>query len=150
AASGVEMHGIDASQAMLDQLRRNDPGGAVHAVVGDMVNDLPPGPFDVVFVAYNTLFNLRTAERQAACFAAVSERLAPNGSFVVDAFVPAQTAGARSAVSVKSLAVDSVVLSVSVDRPDEQRAEGQFIEISEAGGVRLRPWSIRWSTPEQL
>ena len=40
------------------------------------------------FVAYNTFFNLLTAERQQACFAAVAERLAPGGAFVIEAFVP--------------------------------------------------------------
>ncbi|HUS43422.1 MAG TPA: hypothetical protein VMY16_12220, partial [Ilumatobacteraceae bacterium] len=29
-------------------------------------------------------------------------------------------------------------------------AEGQFVQFSKDGGVRLRPWSIRWATPEQL
>jgi hypothetical protein len=31
-----------------------------------------------------------------------------------------------------------------------QRAEGQFIEFTETGGVRLRPWSIRYSSPAEL
>jgi hypothetical protein len=48
------------------------------------------------------------------------------------------------------MAVDHVVLSVSVNRPDRQVAEGQFVEFSQDGGVRLRPWSIRWATPAQL
>ncbi|MGK0479233.1 MAG: hypothetical protein ACJAQ9_002283 [Ilumatobacter sp.] len=48
------------------------------------------------------------------------------------------------------MAVDRVVLSVSQTTPSSQQAEGQFIEITEAGGVRLRPWSVRWATPEQL
>ena len=48
------------------------------------------------------------------------------------------------------MAVDHVVLSVSVNQPDEQIAEGQFVQFSEDGGVRLRPWSIRWATPGQL
>jgi hypothetical protein len=51
---------------------------------------------------------------------------------------------------VRSMAVDHVVLSVSVNRPDEQLFEGQFVQFSERGGVRLRPWSIRWATPGQL
>ncbi len=32
----------------------------------------------------------------------------------------------------------------------DQRAEGQFVELTEASGVRLRPWAIRYSTPAQL
>jgi hypothetical protein len=48
------------------------------------------------------------------------------------------------------MTVDHVVLSVSIHRPGEQVAEGQFVQFSERGGVRLRPWSIRWATPAQL
>ena len=33
---------------------------------------------------------------------------------------------------------------------DTQTAQGHYISFSEAGGVRLRPWAIRWSTVEQL
>ncbi len=150
AAAGLDVHGVDTSAAMLDRLRRNDPTGSVRAVAGDMVDDLPSGPFAVVLVAYNTLFNLRSAQRQQACFAAVAERLTPQGAFVVEAFVPERAEATRSAVSVRSLDARSVVLSVSVDHPQEQTAEGQFIEISEGGGVRMRPWSIRWSTPLEL
>jgi len=42
------------------------------------------------------------------------------------------------------------VLSVSQHSPDTQQASGQFVEFTETGGVRLRPWMVRWATPEQL
>ena len=45
---------------------------------------------------------------------------------------------------------DRVVLSVSRHDNETQRAEGQFIELSNGAPVKLRPWSIRWATPEQL
>jgi SAM-dependent methyltransferase len=150
ALAGLDVVGIDASAAMLDRLARRDGGDAVRAVLGDMVDDLPAGPFDAALVAYNTIFNLTDATRQQACFRSVAERLAPGGAFVVEAFVPTTGGERRESVTVRSLAVGEVVLSVSVDDPSAQRAEGQFVHITEAHGVRLRPWSIRWSTPEQL
>ncbi len=112
--------------------------------------DLPDGPFDAVLVAYNTIFNLLDADRQRACFAAVAERLVPGGRFVVEAFVPDDEVIHGAEVGVRSMGVDHVVLSVSRHQPDSQRADGQFVEITEAGGVRLRPWSIRWATPAEL
>ena len=48
------------------------------------------------------------------------------------------------------MTVDSVVLSASVHDAVTQTAEGQFVEITESGGVRLRPWSIRWADPDEL
>ncbi|HSM67988.1 MAG TPA: class I SAM-dependent methyltransferase [Ilumatobacteraceae bacterium] len=152
AEAGLAVTGVDSSPAMLAKLAERDRSGSVDVVCGDMVDELPDGPFDVALVAYNTIFNLLDEETQRRCFAAVAERLAPGGAFVVEAFVPdvATHATTPTDVSVRSLSVDRVVLSVTVNTPDDQRAEGQFVELTETGGVRLRPWSIRWATPAQL
>jgi SAM-dependent methyltransferase len=144
--------GIDSSAAMLDRLAANqahvDQARHVHVVSGDMVDDQPTGPFGIVFVAFNTFFNLATAERQQACVRAVAERLAPGGLFVVEADVPEQPAHTGSHVEVRTIAADRVVLSVA--RYDGNQAEGQFVELTESGGVRLRPWSIRYIAPAEL
>lgn len=168
--------GIDTSTRMLDRWRsRVDAAvaagelaaGTVEAVVGDMVDDLPPGPYDVAFAAYNTLFNLTSADRQRALFARLAERIRPGGSFVVECFVPHDTpdtpdthdtsgtsgtsdTGGEQRLALRSMTVDTVVLSASRHDLAAQTAEGHFIEITEAGGVRLRPWAIRWSTTDEL
>jgi SAM-dependent methyltransferase len=149
-AAGVAVVGIDASEAMLARLAWRDPAGLVTTVHGDIRHDLPDGPFALVFVAYNTLFSLVDDGAQARCFVDVADRLRPGGRFVVEAFVPDDPPRKGDSVSVRSLAADHVVLSVSVNDPDNQAAAGQFIELSETGGVRLRPWSIRYSSPAQL
>ena len=148
AACGLSVTGLDASAAMLARLAGRDPTGSVAAVIGDMVEDQPPGPFALVFVAFNTFFNLLTETRQRACFAAVSERLAPGAAFVIEAFVPEPQPG--TSVSVRSMTVDSVVLSVTTHDADAQTAEGQYISFSESGGVRMRPWAIRYASVDQL
>lgn len=151
ADAGLTVTGIDSSPAMLAKLTERDRSGKVEVVCGDMVDALPDGPFDAALVAYNTIFNLLDATTQQRCFAAVARRLVPGGAFVVEAFVPEDSpAATTSDVSVRSLAADRVVLSVTVNTPEDQRADGQFVEFTERGGVRLRPWSIRWATPEQL
>lgn len=150
AAKGVPVTGVDTSEAMLQRLRDKPEGASVTAVRGDMADGLPDGPFALVFVAYNTLFSLPTAARQQACFDAVAARLRPGGAFAVEAFVPDPDHDPGGSVSVRSVQADRVVLSVSTADPVEQRAEGQYVDITEAGGVRLRPWSIRWATVGQL
>ncbi len=147
---GLDVVGIDSSPAMLARLAERDPGGLVEAVLGDMSSTLPDGPFAFVFAAYNTVFNLVDDGAQARCFVSVADRLLPGGRFVIEAFVPDESRRRGDAVSVRSIAFDRVVLSISVDDPDHQSAEGQFVELTEAGGVRLRPWSIRYATPAQL
>ena len=147
---GLDVVGIDSSPAMLARLAERDPGGLVEPVLGDMSSTLPDRPFALVFAAYNTVFNLVDDGAQARCFESVADRLLPGGRFVIEAFVPDESRRRGDAVSVRSIASDRVVLSISVDDPDHQSAEGQFVELTEAGGVRLRPWSIRYATPAQL
>lgn len=152
ARRGHEVHGLDASAAMLRRLRDRPGGEAVVSHLGDMSGDLPPGEFDLVFVAINTLFNLPSAERQRRCFAAVAERLAPGGSFVVEAFVPdADRAAERTSdLSIRSLTADRLVLAAWVHDPAEQRADGQLVELRDGEPVRLRPISIRYAPPDEL
>ena len=151
AATGLEVHGVDSSPAMLQRLADKPGGDAVRVSIGDMSNDLPAGPYTLAFIAYNTFWNLLTKARQRECFAHVAQRLTADGVFVVEALVPDPALHDPPAqVGIRSIAVDRVVLSVTQARVAEQLAEGQFIEITESGGVRLRPWSIRWVTVEQL
>ncbi|MEQ1872906.1 MAG: class I SAM-dependent methyltransferase [Ilumatobacteraceae bacterium] len=151
AATGMQVHGVDSSSAMLKQLLAKPGGDAVRVSVGDMSDDLPAGPFTLAFIAYNTFWNLLTEQRQRGCFTQVAQRLATDGMFVVEALVPDPALhDPPSQVGIRSLAVDRVVLSVTRAKVEEQLAEGQFIDITEAGGVRLRPWSIRWVTVAQL
>lgn len=170
ALTGVTVVGIDTSAAMLERLGAKSAaaGTAVRAVRGDMAEALAGLAGErchTVFVAYNTLFSLPTQERQQGCFDAAAAALVPGGCFIVEAFVPVEPDGEppdgsndtrqptppRSAtVGVRSVAADRVVLRVDVADPAAQRAEGQYVEITESGGIRLRPWSIRWSTPAQL
>lgn len=155
AATGVTVTGIDASREMLDRLHARDTRGLVTTVLGDMVSDLPDGPFALSFIAYNSLFNLTAPGEQARCFAAVASRLAPGGRFVVEAFVPDEPFRSGDHVRIRTMTAGRVVLDVSRYDPDEQTAEGQFVELTDSGpdgtgGVRLRPWAIRYATPAQL
>lgn len=156
AAAGAEVIGLDTSAAMLARLAAKPGGSRVHCRRTDMVvglHDLTvrgPAPVELVVAAYNTLFNLPDVERQAACFRAAAVVLAPGGHLVVEGFLPVDGAGPTSAVRVRTIDADRVVLAVDRSDPATQTAEGQYIELSETGGVRLRPWRIRWSTPDEL
>lgn len=165
AGLGVEVVGVDASPAMLERLESNaaDADADVEAVLADMV-DPPLGDrsFAVVLLAYNTLFNLIDPDAQRRCLAAAARRLLPGGSVVVEAFVPDQpdppgstdgpgpeAAPPRDEISIRTLTADEVVLAVSRSDPSTQQAMGQYVDITESG-ISLRPWHIRWHTPDQL
>ncbi len=150
ASAGLSVTGVDSSPAMLAALAAKPGGAAVTARQGDMA-DPPVGDerFAVVLVAYNTLFNLVADGEQARCIAAAARLLVPDGVLVIEAFVPAAGEGRSDEVGARTVTADRVVLSVSRTDPEAQEVLGQFVDITEAG-IRLRPWHVRWSTPEQL
>src|SRR5690606_37624838 len=141
AAAGVEVHGVDASAAMVARLRAKPGGDAVPVLVGDFAERLPAvdGGFSVVFVAFNTFLNLVVPGAQQRCLELVAAALRPGGAFVVEAFVPADDPVA-SGVDVRSVGTDEVVLSVF--KRDGDVVSGSLVSLSPADGVRLRPWSV--------
>ena len=150
---GVDIHGIDASAAMVALLRAKPGGAAVPVTIGDMAElDLvDPPPFAVVFVAFNTFFNLGTEAAQRRCLERVAALLAPDGWFLLEGFVPAAAGGTGidTALTPRRIGVDEVVLSASQRDRAAQTITGQHVHISEAG-IRLRPWHLRYATPAQL
>lgn len=148
-AAGAAVVGLDSSRAMLDRLRSRPGGDAVTAIHGDMVDDLPSGPFDVVLAAYNTFLNLLDVERQRSCVARVADVLARDGCFVVEAAVPPEV-DAGHQLGVRSVEADRVVLSVTEHDPERRTTIGQFVDLTEEHGVRLRPWAVRWTTVDEL
>jgi SAM-dependent methyltransferase len=153
AERGLEVHGIDASAEMLARLRAKPGGDAVRLTQGDMA-ELPldhPPPFAVVLAAFNTFFNLGSEGAQRACFEAVARVLAPGGLFVVEAFVPADPGDQPSggALTPRHITADEVVLSASRHDAEAQTISGQHIHVTE-GGIRLRPWHLRYARPGEL
>ncbi len=149
---GLEVHGIDASPAMLERLRAKPGGDALPVVLGDFadVATTVPGGFGVIFAAYNTLFNLPSASDQGRCFTNSAARLRPGGAFVMEAFVPSPEPETTTG-SVTPSVVDAtrVVLHVTQRHPASQTVDGSTVSISE-DGIRLRPWHIRYARPDEL
>jgi SAM-dependent methyltransferase len=84
AARGVDVHGIEASAAMLRQFREHSDHAAVPAVLGDIVQ-LPYGnAFGLVFALCGTLELLPTRAQQQRCLAEVSRVLRPGGWFACE------------------------------------------------------------------
>src|SRR5215218_8834231 len=69
AERGVEVAGIDNSEAMLARLREKPGAERIEALVGDMATTRVAGDFSLVYLVFNTIFNLTTQDGQVACFA---------------------------------------------------------------------------------
>ncbi len=153
-ARGLEVYGIDASPAMVEQLRAKPGGDRVSITMGDFadvgVEDAPDGGFSLVFAAFNTLFALRTQDDQARCFANAAGVLAPGGAFLVEAFVPdvGRFRNEQSTVARK-VEVDRVELDVSQHDPVEQTVTSQHVTLR-ADSVELWPVVLRYAWPAEL
>lgn len=155
AAAGFAVSGLDASGPMIDLLRAKPGGEALDVAIGDMadIGELAPpagATFGVALIAFNTFFNLTSEDAQQRCLDGVASRLEPGGRLVIEAFVPGDDPRSGEVMTVRSMEVDRVVLSISRRDPASQTATGQYVELTEAGGVRLRPWMIRYAAPPEL
>jgi SAM-dependent methyltransferase len=149
-AAGVRIEGIEISPAMVAQLRKKPGGADIPVTIGNFV-DLPvEGEFALIFIPYNTVFQLLTQDEQVRCFESVAEHLAPRGVFLVDAFVPDLTRyRRRSHIEIETVDLDLVQMDVSRLDPVQQRVDTQQVMIAD-GRVKLFPVSIRFAWPSEL
>jgi len=151
AERDLEVHGIDASPAMLDRLRAKPGGQRVHLHLGDMAEVAVEGSYELVFVAANTLFLLPSQEQQLRCFANAATRLSDGGVFVVEVFVP-DPARYRDdqQLGVTRVTVDSVLLTASRHDPVGQRIDAQQLQFGPGAGFLLIPGVLRYAWPSEL
>ena len=150
AARGVEVHGVDVSEAMVARLRGKPGGDAIPVTMGNFADVPVEGRYGVVFIAFNTFFGLTTQEEQVRCFENVAAHLADEGVFVLEAFVPDVTRfDRRQRVSAITVELDEVQLEATSYDPLAQRSTSQHVFLSNSG-VELYPVVIRFAWPAEL
>jgi SAM-dependent methyltransferase len=148
AERGVRVVGIDNSEAMLARLREKPGAERVEAVVGDMAATRLDGEFSLVYLVFNTIFNLTSQDGQVACFANAAAHLRPGGRFVIEARVP----------ELQRLPLGQTVLpwragpegmSYYVYDVVTQRLSGQHYHFID-GRVEASPTEMRYAWPAEL
>ena len=148
---GVDVTGIEISEAMVEKLRAKPGGADIPVVMGDFGDLRVDGQFDLVYVVFNTLFALITQDELVRCFANVARHLSDRGIFVVEAFVPDSTRFTRhQTVGVDSLGPDRVHLEASRHDPVNQIVESQHVVLQRGEPVEMYPVSIRYSYTGEL
>ena len=92
----MRVAGIDNSEAMLARLREKPGAERIEAVVGDMAATRVEGEFSLVYLVFNTIFNLTSQDGQVACFENAAAHLRSGGRFVIEA-ASRSCSGCRSA-----------------------------------------------------
>jgi SAM-dependent methyltransferase len=148
AERGVPVAGIDNSEAMLARLRDKPGAERVEAVAGDMAATRLEGDFSLVYLVFNTIFNLTTQDGQVACFENAAAHLRGGGRFVVEARVP-ELQRLPLGQTVLPWRADPGAMSYYVYDVVTQRLSGQHYHL-EAGGVRPSPVEMRYAWPAEL
>ena len=113
AARGVRVDGIDISPAMVAQLRSMAGGDKIAVTMGDFADVPVQGTYRLVFVVFNTLFNLLSQDDQVRCFENVAAHLTGDGSFVMEAFVPTFLTRLRNDQYVDAEAIGGIEPDIS-------------------------------------
>ena len=150
AARGVEIHGIDASEAMVQKLRQKPGGEAIPVTLGDFVELDLRERYSLIYVVFNTFFAPLSQEDQVRCFMNVARHLADGGVFLIEAFVPdpARFVGDQS-IRAGMVNTDRVSIDVSRHDPAAQTVITSHVYITQ-DGVRLYPVELRYVWPSEL
>ncbi len=150
AQRGVRVEGIDASEAMVRQMREKPGGEAIPVTIGDFAQVDVDGELQLVYVVFNTFFALLTQQEQLRCFEQVAAKLSQTGAFVIEAFVPDPSLFDRNQrVSAHHVQVERLQLDVTQHDPVEQRVNTQHVVIGRDGIVML-PVQLRYAWPSEL
>ncbi|MFJ1897134.1 MULTISPECIES: class I SAM-dependent DNA methyltransferase [unclassified Streptomyces] len=150
-ARGLDVHGIDASEAMVGRLRAKPGGVDLPVTIGDFSRvPVPEGDvFSLVYLAAGTFFELREQADQARCFARVAQHLAPGGVFVFDSHVPEALAVAATGSQVVSEGEDHLILCYRRIDPSVQRYSSHYV-IHENDRTRRMRVEFRYASTGEL
>lgn len=148
---GVEVHGIDASTAMVEQMRRKAGGDRIPVTIGDFADvEAPSTAYTLVYVPFTTFFALPDQESQVRCMQRVTEVLRPGGRFLIEAFVPDPTRFDRGQrLSVTDVGAAGIELEAALYDAATQTVRATIAGMSE-DGTRFLPVTIRFAWPAEL
>jgi len=148
---GVTVDGIELSAAMVYGLRTRRGGERLRAVVGDMSTVDMGGNYSLVFLVYNTIFNLLTEDDQVRCFENAARHLDDGGVFVVEAAIPHAwiRPGRADYAHTEFVELDAVGLDVARYDAATQLLSENHVRIT-SQGVQFMPIVCRLITPGEM
>jgi SAM-dependent methyltransferase len=151
AARGIRVDGIDFSAAMVAKLRAKPGGAQIAITMGNFADVAVKGTYRLIYLVFNTLFNLLSQDEQVRCFENVADHLTDDGCFVVETFVPAFLHRLRDNqyVDAEAIRVNEVRLDVLRHDMERQVIEENHVSLS-AAGIRLNPVVQRYAWPSEL
>ncbi|MEO8288851.1 MAG: class I SAM-dependent methyltransferase [Chloroflexota bacterium] len=151
AARDVQVDGIELSPHMIERLRAKPGGDQINVTVGDMSVAATGRQYGLVYLVFNTIFNLLTADDQIRCFENAARHLTAGGHFVVEAALPHVwiAPGTSDYVHAEHVGTTAVVLDVARYDPVTQLLEETHIRLT-ADGITMQPIVCRLITPGEM
>jgi SAM-dependent methyltransferase len=151
AARGIQVDGIELSPAMVERLRARPGGDQISVTIGDMSRATTGQRYGLVYLVYNTIFNLLTADDQIRCFENAARHLTAEGYFVVETAVPQAwiAPGQSDYVHAESVGMDTVAFDIACYDPVTQLLEENHVALS-ASGLTFSPIVCRLITPGEM
>lgn len=120
---------------MVARLRAKPGGDGISVTIGNFADVPVPDSYRLIFVVFNTLFNLLTQDDQLRCFENVAAHLTEDGRFVVEAQVPIFLTRLRDDqyVDPEAVGVDEVRLDVGRYDPVKQHLVENRLHVSVFG-----------------
>ena len=148
AGRGVPVVGIDNSEAMVARLRAKPGGDDIDVTIGDFATTRGDGEFSLVYLVFNTIFNLVTQDEQVACFQNAAAHLRSGGRFVIETGVP-ELQSLPLGQTIIPFRADPEGISVDVYDVVTQRFSSQHYVFTE-DGVQAFPVELRYAWPSEL
>ena len=147
---GLEVHGVDASAEMVARLAEKPGGDRIPVVIGNFADADAGQGFSLVVLAVNTIFALPDQQAQVACFANAARHLAPDGAFVVEAWVPDVGAFRHNRlVRPRIMGTERISIeTVELDPVEQMMRTTQAVLAN--GSIRLYPADHRYAWPAEL
>ncbi len=151
ATKGVQVDGIELSPHMVERLRAKPGGDHVNITVGDMSVVATGHQYGLVYLVFNTIFNLLTADDQIRCFENAARHLTAGGHFVVETALPHAwiAPGTSDYVHAEHVGTNTVVLDVARYDPVTQLLEENHVRLT-ANGITMQPIVCRLITPGEM
>ena len=145
---GVRVAGIDSSEPMLSRLHAKPGAEEIEVVHGDFSSARVDGRFSLVYLVFDTIFNLVTQDAQVACFANAAAHLRRGGRFVIETGVP-DLQSLPLGHTVVPFRADPGGFSFDVYDVVTQRFSSQHFHLVD-GRLEAFPVEFRYAWPAEL
>jgi len=151
SARGVDVHGIELSPDMVEQLRLQEGAEVVGITLGDFATvkvEGRGGSFSLAYLVRNTIMNLTTQEAQVECFRNVAWHLEKGGHFVIEVMVP-ELRRLPPGTTVRPFMLEPTHLGFEQYDVATQRSVSHHI-VERDGGMEMWSPGFRYVWPAEL